>query len=369
MSYDLSIALAGLPNVGKSLLFNLITGQCSEVSPYPLSTPRPVQGVCEFVDWRVPKLTDVIRPAQVFPLRVLITDTNGMSPGNYAEREGTAESLASLRAADVLAYVLRSFDEPSASTVFSDEDFYRDAKAVSRELCTVDLQLVDARIAQLDRMIRRGRKDTGVLAEFDTLVAARESLAGETPLVTGFRVMDQSGLGLFDGLNLITHKPRFYVLNYGEEHVSEYSSRSDWRHQQPFVGVETVAVCGRLESDLLKLALEDRADFLDLYPGLVLTSHEIIQTALSAAGRISYFTYGHLGLKHWSVPSGTTAVGAAKRLHTDFAARFIAAEVTTAEKMIEAGRVDELKSRGKLRLEGKDYQVRDGDVLYFRFGH
>jgi len=131
---------------------------------------------------------------------------------------------------------------------------------------------------------------------------------------------------------------------------------------------KAIGLCARLEADILALPLDERQEYLSLYDGFQMASHTLIPIALETIHRITYFTFGHLGLKQWSVPRGTTAVGAAKRLHTDFANRFVAAEVTTTESLLDAGSVEYLKSQGKMRLEGRDYQVHDGDILYFRFG-
>jgi len=156
-------------------------------------------------------------------------------------------------------------------------------------------------------------------------------------------------------------------LNYDENQIQEFQDSQAWRAKYPFSGENSVAICGKLETDIFDLPVEDRQEFASLYEGLNFSSGAIIPSALNAADQITYFTFGHLGLKQWSVPKGTTAIGAAKRLHTDFANRFVAAEVFTVDLLLSYESVDQLKSHGKIRLEGRDYVVQDGDILYFRF--
>lgn len=366
MDIDLSIVLIGLPNVGKSLIFNLLTGLDSDVSPYPISTPKPLHGVVEWIDPRMPLISKVIRPEQIFPLKIQVTDTIGIMPEQHQSIGGFAESLDSMRSADVLCYVARYFTDPTVSHSYPDLNTERDSKVVWAELCSIDCELVNNKLAKLERTITRGSKDPDVLFENDLLKnRVILSLHKSTPLCE--QTWNEKELRIFDSLALVTHKPYFILMNYGENQVDEFASNSKWKDSRFLKDKHMAALCARLEADIMSLPLDERREFLSLYDGFELASHNIVPMALDTINRITYFTFGHLGLKQWSVPKGTTAVGAAKRLHTDFANRFVAAEVTTTDALIEAGSVDQLKSQGKMRLEGRDYLVHDGDILYFRF--
>jgi len=367
MDIDLSIALVGLPNVGKSVIFNLLTGLKSEVSPYPISTPHPIHGVVEWIDPRMLSIASVIRPEKIFPLKLQITDGVGIMPGQNHAVGGFAENLASMRSSDVLCHVVRSFTNPLAVHIHSDFNQNRDSNIFWAELCMIDGELVQNKLTKLERIISKGSKDLDVHFEND-LLRNRVFVILKNGVPLCEQVWNEKELKVFDSLTLITHKPHFIVLNYDENQSVEFGTSSKLIKSSPFPNKTVVAICGCLESDILSLQSNEQTGILSLYDGFDLASHRIIPTALNTAGRITYFTFGHLGLKQWSVPKGTTAVGAAKRLHTDFANKFVASEVVTVDTLLEAESVDHLKSQGKMRLEGRDYSISDGDILYFRFG-
>ena len=366
MDIDLSIALVGLPNVGKSIIFNLLTDQRSEVSPYPISTPKPLYGVVEWTDPRMPLLAKVIHPEQVFPLKLQITDTVGIMPGQNQGMSGNAEGLESMRSSDILCHVVRSFKDQKVAHIRPDLDLARDSNIFWTELCLIDYELIKSKAAKLERTITRGSKDPSVHFENDLLNnKILLDLRNGIPLCEHH--WDEREVKVFDSLTLVTHKPNFIVLNYDENQIEEYGSESKWKKGPPFQNKNVLASCSRLETDITNLSSIEQAEFLSLYDGFSLTSQQIIPMALNTANRITYFTFGHLGLKQWSVPKDTTSVDAARRLHTDFANRFVAVEVAAVDALLETGSIDLLKSQGKLRLEGRDYIVKDGDILYFRF--
>jgi len=367
MDIDLSISIVGLPNVGKSLIFNMITGLNSEVSPYPMSTSKPIKGVVEWTDSRMSLIADIIQPSEIFPLKFQVTDTTGVMPGGGQAPAGFSESLEQMRVSDILCYVIRAFNEPETILTGSTTDFLHNSKIFWNELCEVDKNLVLNRTSKLDRMISKGIKDAEIQFESNLLSKkVVDTLQGGIPLSE--KSWDVHEVSVFDSLKLITHKPYFIVLNYNEQQITAFAANTTWKQQEPFLNKNVISLCGRLEADILELPTDERKDFLSLYNDLELLSHRILPTALNTKDRIAYFTFGQLGLKQWSVPNGTTSVGAAKRLHTDFANRFVAAEVTDLDILRTYGSIEQVKNNGKMRLEGKDYIIRDGDILYFRFG-
>lgn len=366
MDIDLSIALVGLPNVGKSAIFNLLTGLKSEVSPYPISTPKPVHGVVEWTDQRMPLIANVIRPDQIFPIKLQITDTVGIMPGQHHAVSGFSESLESIRSAEVLCHIVRSFKDPIVTHIHPDLDLMRDSVIIWTELCSIDCELVKNKLVKLERTITRGSRDPEVHFEND-LLNNRVLFHLQKGLPLSEQAWNEREVKVLDSLTLVTHKPHFIVLNYGENQIKEFGADSKWKQDPAFKNKNAIALCGRLEADILSLPPDEQTEFLSLYEGFNLESQHIIPMALNTVNRITYFTFGHLGLKQWLVPKGTTALGAARRLHTDFANRFVAAEVVTVDTLLETGSIDQLKNQGKMRLEGRDYLVHDGDILYFRF--
>lgn len=367
MDIDLSISIIGLPNVGKSLIFNMITGLNSDVSPYPISTSKPIKGVVEWTDPRMSLIANVIQPSEIFPLKFQVIDTIGIIPGGGQTLAGFSESLEQMRVSDVLCYVIRAFSDPKTILTGSATDFLYNLKTLWIELCEVDKNLVLNRMTKLDRMISKGIKDAEIHFENDLLSKnVIDALHSGIPLAE--KSWKDKEVAIFDSLKLITHKPYFLVLNYDEQQISAFATNTLWKQQEPFLNKNVVSLCGRVEADILGFPSNEQKEFLSLYKDLELTSYQILPTALNSKNRITYFTFGHLGLKQWSVPNGTTAVSAAKRLHTDFANRFVAAEVTELDILRTYGSVDQVKSHGKMRLEGKDYVIHDGDILYFRFG-
>lgn len=367
MQFDLTATFIGLPNTGKSLIYNLVTGQNSEVTPYLFSTVKPQRGVIEYADSRMNPIAYIIEPEQLYPLNIQFIDIIGVVPERQ-QGVATTEALGMIRSSDILVHVLRAFDNPSTSHTFESIDFERDSKVVELELCNADLSLLENRLDRLDRMVRRGKKEKELVFEHEVLIKAKTHLDTGIPLLKHQHEWGESEIDVFTRLNLITHKPICYIVNYGEGDIRKFSTTTDWSQKSPFMDYDTVALCAQLETEISQLGAEEQEEFLGLYEDLELAADRIPSLILRAAGRITYFTYGHLGLKQWSIPTGTAVVDAAKRLHTDFANRFVAAEVMTAKDLLEAGSADALKNQGGVRVEGKEYIVQDGDILYFRFG-
>lgn len=364
MRPDLHVTFVGLPNVGKSLIFSLATGQHSEVSPYPFSTAKPIHAVIDYIDPRMALLASVVGPSKLYPSRLQFTDVGGLGDDLPQVERGIREALEWIRSADVLAHVLRAFEDSLAPYAFPNVDIERDLQAILTRLCASDSDLVGPRIVQLRRLVR-GRKEQVLQWELDLLTKIAPKLESGRPLVGS--EWNERELRTFDSLKLITHKPQFYIINYGEDRIPQVGIETTWQPKLPFNGDNALMICGKLESEITELEPKDRHEFLELYPGLELASDRIPDLAISASGRIVYFTFGRLGLKQWCVRRGTTAISAAKRLHTDFADRFIAVEVMEAKDILEVRSVAALNNEGKVRLQGREYVVQDGDILYFRF--
>ncbi|MBI1293669.1 redox-regulated ATPase YchF [bacterium] len=361
MQTDLTVSLIGLPNVGKSLIFSVLTGHQSEVSPLPVSTKKPLRAVVSYEDPRMSRIASVIEPKELFPLKIQFIDTGGILPKDrQVFGEDSAETKEHARSSDVLIHIVRAFDQADVPHIDSHVDVFRDFSMLIHELCTWDLALVDHRIVTIQKEIQ-GRQRYELQAEFDLLTKAKRLLEAGQPLYEAN--WERNSYTKFRALSLVSHIPHLLAVNCGEEEIESYFLQG-----KELPSDNAIITCAQLESEIVQLDEDERREFLEAYNGLTLKISEIPKLVLTAANRVTYFTFGHLGLKQWSIPNGTNAVEAARRLHTDFAKNLINVEVFATEELILADSVDKIKQQGKVRVESKEYQVQDGDIMYFRFG-
>lgn len=367
---DLLIVLTGLPSTGKTVLFNLITDQAAAAAtPHPDPTGKPVRSVVTIHDERIHRIAALIKPAALAQLQVDIVDVPGIVTDQSGSGSNIQESLNSLRQADVVAQVVRGFSSPDIPALFEGINYGRDICALESELLHADLATLQREIQKIEKLQAGGNLSRlGELAVFQQAAALLE--AGH-PLRAGS--WSQEALALFKQINLITHRPQFYVINYGEDELDTFTSSAAAEKISRDASIEGSAdvvigtICGQLEYELAQLSEAEREDLQQLYPNLQLAKSLFPWWALRALNMVTYFTFGHLGLKEWAIASGSTALVAARRLHSDIAKGLIATEVFTTEELLHHGSAEEVKRQGKVRLEGRDYQIQDGDILYFRF--
>ncbi len=359
----LSVGIVGLPNAGKSTLFNALTRAGAAVGNYPFTTIEPNTGVVPVPDPRLEQLAAIFNPPRVIPTTVTFTDIAGLVRG-ASRGEGLGNQfLGHIRETDAVALVVRCFDDPDVTHVEGSVDPVRDIDLLELELQLADLESVTKRLDRSERTSRL-QKDH---AEEDIAVLrrVREHLDSGQPVRTmGLTKEQQAPLR---DLFLLTAKPILVVANVDENDPAGAAVLRRVEERAERSGGEAVAVSARIESELSELDAEDQREFLASLgleePGL----NRLARSAYHLLALITFFTAGEKEVRAWTVRRGETALDAAAEIHTDFAKGFIRAEVVSAADLIAAGSYAAVREQGRLRLEGRDYLVQDGDVMHFRF--
>ncbi|MEX1279632.1 MAG: redox-regulated ATPase YchF [Acidimicrobiia bacterium] len=359
----LQAGIVGLPNVGKSTLFNALTAAGVEAANYPFATIEPNVGVVPVPDERLDQLASVIETKQVLPTTVEILDIAGLVRG-ASEGEGLGNQfLGHIRSVDAVLQVVRCFDDPDITHVDGSVDPVRDIETIATELALADLQVAERRLDRLDRAARSG--DKAVMAERDLVARVVATLADGLPIRAERWTPEQQPM--LRELQMITAKPVLYVCNVDESGLAGNDhTEAVWRKAaEDDAGM--VVICAQAEAEIAELPPGDREEFLDelglTEPGL----HTLARATYDLLGLRTFFTAGPKEIRAWTVKAGATAPEAAGVIHTDFQKGFIRAEVYEIPDLLEAGSEAGLRTVGKLRVEGKDYVVEDGDVMHFRF--
>ena len=367
---SLRIGLVGLPNAGKSTLFNaLVEGARAEVAHYPFCTIEPNVGVVEVPDERVRVLAEREGAARAVPAVVQVVDIAGLV--RHASRgEGLGNQfLAHVREMDALALVLRCFRSGEVPHVEGAVDPIRDLEILELELIAKDLETVEKRMARVEKPARSG--DRRAAEEREILEVLHRILSSAEPLRRHRAVLAPEILEYAQGvLFLLSLKPVFWVANLGEEDLPEGEGNPQvarLRERAREEGVPVVALCAELEAQLLELSPPEREEMLGLYgleqPGL----KRFIEEGYRLLDLLTFYTVNEKEARARSAPRGTTALSAAESIHTDLARGFIAAEVINFREYLQAENLAEARRRGWVRLEGRDYRLEDGDILYIRF--
>jgi ribosome-binding ATPase len=385
----LTVGIIGLPQSGKTTLFNALTRAGAEISGYPTSTVQANRAVVQVPDERLQKLAAIFNPRKVVPTTVEFVDVAGL--GQAAEgpkREGlSAEFLGHIRNADALAIVVRCFNNPAAPHPAGSVDAARDLDDLMAELALTDLASVEKRIETTGRKAKTG--DKKVLEEIDFLKRLRAHLnEGRPASELEYTAPEEAVLR---ELFLLTMKPRLYVVNVSEDAlagagalleagmdagsaagelacVAAAAQRARAEHTESAAGAEIVAVSAKLEAELGELPEEDAAEYLAALGLPKLGADRVIQAGYRALSLISFLTAGEDEVRAWTVTRGSKAPVAAGKIHSDFERGFIRAEVVHYDDlMADGGSMKTAREHGHIRLEGKDYIVKDGDIIEFRF--
>ena len=357
--------IVGLPNVGKSTLFNALTeSAAAQAANYPFCTIEPNVGEVPVPDPRLDRLAVIAKSSQVVPTRLTFVDIAGLVRG-ASKGEGLGNQfLAHIREVDAVAYVLRCFEDEDVIHVEGQVDPIEDADTIETELMLADLDSLERRLPILEKKIRGQDKEAKRTLELveRVLELLRE---GKPARLAEIAEEDRA---LFRGLGLLTSKPVLYVANVDEAGAATgnaYSARVAERAAKEGAGV--VVISAKIEAELAELSPEERRSYLAelglAEPGL----NRLIREGYKLLGLLTYFTAGPKEARAWTVPEGTRAPQAAGVIHTDFEKGFIRAETIPYDDYVALGGESGARDAGKLRLEGKDYVVRDGDVLHFRF--
>lgn len=362
---SLKCGIVGLPNVGKSTLFNCLSNAKAQSANYPFCTIEPNIGTISVPDPRLEKLESMVKPERVVPATMEIVDIAGLVKG-ASKGEGLGNQfLANIRETDAILHVLRCFDDGNIVHVDGNVNPIRDKEIIDIELQLKDLESIEKKIQSLSRVIKTGEKEA--LKENELALKIKEGLEqGKSVRGLGFSTEDMQIIKKF---NLITSKPVMYVCNVDETSVQKGNAyveevRSAVANEQ----AEVLVIGAKIEADITELeTYEERQLFLDELgldePGV----NRLIRSAYALLNLQTYFTAGVKEVRAWTIPNGATAPQAAGVIHTDFEKGFIRAEVMKYNDYVSLGSESAVKEAGKFKVEGKEYVVSDGDIMHFRF--
>jgi GTP-binding protein YchF len=360
----LSVGIVGLPNVGKSTIFNALTAAGAQSANYPFCTIEPNVGIVPVVDRRLDKLAELAQSKETIYTDLRVVDIAGLVRG-ASKGEGLGNQfLANIRETDAILHVVRCFEDPNVIHVENSVDPERDIEIIETELLLADLDALQKRVDRVSRLARAGQKDA--VAQMAAYEKAQKAVEAGTSL----RAIDFSDdeRKLIDELNLITAKPVLFVANVAEDDLAgDTPMVRKVREVAKAKGGEVVVICGELEAQISQLPPDERKDFLSEM-GLAEAGLDVlVRAAYKLLDLETYFTAGPKEARAWTIHRGSKAPQAAGKIHTDFERGFIRAETIAYDDYVANAGEQGAKAAGKMRSEGKEYVVQDGDVILFRF--
>ncbi len=363
---SLTAGIVGLPNVGKSTLFNAITKQQILAANYPFATIEPNVGTVIVPDKRMLFLESLYEPERTIPTTFEFTDIAGLVKG-ASKGEGLGNKfLSHIRETDAIVEVVRCFEDNNIIHVDGSVDPIRDIEVINVELILADLEIIDNRISKIAKKAQTTKNKEDV-KEYNLLMKIKESLEKNIPVRK--LELDEDELKLLSSFNLITLKPIIYVANVNEEDIATNGNNhvDKLKENATKEGSEVVTICAKIESELAELEEEEKEEFLKELGIEESGLSQLIKTTYHLLGLETYFTVGSDEVKAWTFRKGMKAPACAGLIHTDFEKGFIRAEVMSYTDLEQLGSELRVKEKGKMRLEGKDYIMQDGDICHFRF--
>ena len=364
----MKLGIVGLPNVGKSTLFNSLTKAGALSANYPFATIDPNIGIVSVPDERIVKLGELYHTKKVTPATIEFVDIAGLVKG-ASKGEGLGNQfLANIREVDAIVHVVRCFEDTNIIHVDGSVDPARDIETINLELIFSDVEILDRRIAKI---AKQARMDKTLAKELELVEAVKAHLE-DGKMARTFEVPDDEDAQLwFKGYNLLTAKPTIYAANVSEDDLADDGASNPHvakvREMAKEEGAEVFVICAQIEQELSELDEAEKKEYLD---DLGVTSSgldKLVTASYHLLGLISFLTAGEDECRAWTIKAGTKAPQAAGKIHTDFERGFIRAEVVNYKDLLENGSLAAAREKGVVGLEGKDYVVKDGDVILFRF--